>query len=125
VAVADYDIVGSYNNQRYTPIDAERTINMFEYLDGRDKKPKTLIPTSGLINQHKVFFNSFLGLPASGAFRAEFTFKDSTYCVIGTGVYKLTGPTLVVSFLGDIGGTGVGFVGVSGYIRGWDKGMDI
>lgn len=112
MAVADYDIVGSYNNQRYTPIDAERTINMFEYLDSRDKKPKTLIPTSGLINQNKAFFNSFLGLPAVGAFRAEFTFKDSTYCVIGTGVYKLTGPTLVVSFLGDIGGTGVGFVGV-------------
>jgi hypothetical protein len=112
VAVADYDIVGSYNNQRYTSIDAERTINMFEYLDGRDKKPKTLIPTSGLINQHKVFFNSFTGLPQTGAWRAEFTFKDSMYCVIGTGVYKLTGPTLVVSFLGDIGGTGVGFVGV-------------
>jgi hypothetical protein len=112
VALSDYDIVGSYNNQRYTPIDAERTINMFEYLDSRDKKPKTLIPTSGLINQHKAFPNSFTGLPQTGPWRAQFSFKDSMYCVIGTGVYKLTGPTLVVSFIGDIGGTGVGFVGV-------------
>ena len=110
MGLSDYDIVGSYNNQRYTPIDAERTINMFEYLDGRDKKPKTLIPTSGLINQNKEFKNG--AAHQSGPFRAQFTFKDSMYCVIGTGVYKLTGPTLVVSFLGDIGGTGVGYVGV-------------
>lgn len=112
MALSDYDIVGSYNNQRYTPIDAERTINMFEYLDGRDKKPKTLIPTSGLINQNKAFFNSFTSLPQTGPWRAQFTFEDSMYCVIGTGVYKLTGPSLTVSFLGDIGGTGIGYVGV-------------
>lgn len=112
MALSDYDIVGSYNNQRYTPIDAERTINLFEYLDGRDKKPKTLIPTSGLINQNKSFFNSVTGLPQTGAFRAQFTFQDSMYAVIGTGVYKLTGPSLTVTFLGDIGGTGVGYVGI-------------
>jgi hypothetical protein len=112
VGLSDYDIVGSYNNQRYTPIDAERTINMFEYLDNRDKKPKTLIPTSGLINKNKAFFNSFTGLPQTGPFRAQFTFQDSMYCVIGTGVYKLTGPTLTLSFLEDIGGTGIGYVGI-------------
>ena len=112
MGLSDYDIVGSYNNQRYTPIDAERTINMFEYIDGKDKKPRTLIPTSGLINQNKSFFNSFTGLPQTGPFRGQFTFIDSMYCVVGTGVYKLTGSTLTLSFLGDIGGTGVGYVGI-------------
>lgn len=112
MALSNYDIVGSFNNQRYTSIDAERTINMFEYLDSRDKKQKTLIPTSGLINQNKAFFNSFTGLPQTGPFRAQFTFQDSMYCVVGTGVYRLTGPTLTLSFLGDIGGTGLGYVGI-------------
>lgn len=44
----DYDIVGSYNNQRVTNIDGERSVNLFEYLDPRGKKGKTNLPTSGI-----------------------------------------------------------------------------
>jgi hypothetical protein len=35
--IEDYELVGSYNNQRLPNIDAERTINMFEYLDKKGK----------------------------------------------------------------------------------------
>lgn len=109
---ADYDIVGSFNTERYPNIDSERTINMFEYLDEKDKKPKTLLPTSGLVNTNVEFFNGVTH--ATGEFRAQFVFDDSMYCVIGTEIYRVSGPNLsVVAFLGDIGGTGVGYVGVS------------
>lgn len=47
----DYDIVGSYNNQRVTNIDAERSINLFEYLDSKGKKKKTLLSTSGITSE--------------------------------------------------------------------------
>ncbi len=43
VAAQNYDIVGSYNNQRLSEIDAERTINMFEYVDPLGKKPELVV----------------------------------------------------------------------------------
>lgn len=109
----DYEIVGSYNKQRYDEIDAERTINMFEYIDPLGKKPKTLIPTSGIIDE-QVSFPSV----GSGGFRAQFSYKYSTntpimICVIGNSVYRLStsvaGSTAVL--LGTINGT-VGYVGI-------------
>lgn len=113
MAWTDYEIVGSYNNQRFTEIDAERTINMFEYIDPLGKKPRTLIPTSGIIDE-QVQFPSV----GSGGFRAQFSYKYSTnnpimICVIGNSVYKLTtsvsGSTAVL--LGTINGTS-GYVGI-------------
>jgi hypothetical protein len=46
----NYDIVGSYDNQRISTISAARTVNMFEYDDPDGKKPKNLLSTSGLVN---------------------------------------------------------------------------
>jgi len=88
----DYGIVGSYNNQRYTNIDAERTINMFEFIDPLGKKPQSLLPTSGLVNQ-EVSFPSV----GSGGFRAQFSFHDGTtsqnpimFMVIGNTIYIIS-----------------------------------
>lgn len=112
----DYDIVGSYNNQRYTNIDAERTINLFEYIDPLGKKPKSLLPTSGLINE-EVTYPSV----GSGGFRAQFSFHDGSdaqlpimFEVIGNSLYinttSISGSA--ASFIGNINGT-TGYVGVT------------
>jgi hypothetical protein len=112
----DYDIVGSFNNQRYTNIDAERTINLFEYIDPLGKKPKSLIPTSGLINE-EVTFPSV----GSGGFRAQFTYKDNSnpnvpvmLMIIGNTLYRI-GTSVegqsATPYTPTINGT-VGYVGV-------------
>lgn len=80
----DYDIVGSYNNQRVSSIDAERSVNLFEYIDPLGKKPKSLINTSGLYNSDLAFT-----LAANG-FRAQFVFGNNQYVVIGNNVYLIT-----------------------------------
>jgi len=106
----DYDIVGSYNNQRVSSIDAERSVNMFEYIDPLGKKPKVLINTSGLVDQQLDFS------VATGGFRAQFVFKQPSdgdineYCVIGNSVYRVdsSGNT---SILGTLTTT-TGYVGI-------------
>ena len=105
MSLTDYDIVGSYNAQRYPSIDAERIINCFEYIDQRSKKPKTLIQTSGFINDQVVF-------PGvnSGAFRAQFVFKNVMYAVISDGIYEIS-TSLVATRLQTIN-TSAGYVGI-------------
>jgi len=83
----DYDIVGSYDNQRYSTINAERSINLFEYMDPQGKRPKTLLSTSGLDNADLNF-----GTETGGA-RAAFVFNNAVYQVFGANVYKTTGVT--------------------------------
>ena len=100
----DYDIVGSYNNQRVTSIDAERSVNMFEYIDPLGKKPKSLINTSGLIDKQIVYPGASLG------FRAQFVFNQVEYSVIGNKVYRRP-PNTVPSLIGTIN-TSVGYVGI-------------
>lgn len=109
----DYNIVGSYNNQRYTDIDAERTINLFEYIDPLGKKPKSLLPTSGLVNQEVTF--SSVGV---GGFRAQFSFKDNLnnpimFVVIGATLYRISTSVAgsTVAAVGTINST-TGYVGV-------------
>jgi hypothetical protein len=122
----DYDIVGSYDNQRYPSINAERTINMFEYLDEKAKRPKMLLPTSGIIDAQLDFDGETDGS------RASFAFKDAFYTVFGPSVFRTTGTidnlvTIQIGILDDpTGYVGVDantfqviFVdGVAGYI--WD-----
>lgn len=100
----DYDFIGSYNNQRISEIDAERTVNLFEYLDEKGKKPKSLISTSGILNSGITFSG------ATGGSRATFVFQNNTYQVFGSKVY-LINSSLVSSLLGTIGTT-TGYVGV-------------
>jgi hypothetical protein len=100
----DFDIVGSFNNQRVSELDAERSVNCFEYIDPLAKKMKSLVNTSGIID------SSLLFPGASGGFRSEFVFNNIHYAVIGDRVYSIT-PSDVVALLGTIG-TVTSYVGV-------------
>jgi hypothetical protein len=80
--IENFEIVGSYNNQRFPNIDAERTINMFEYIDLKGKKPKSLISTSGLQNTNLEFTGS------TGGFRAEFVLNEFEYFVVGSDIWR-------------------------------------
>jgi len=104
VATADFDIVGSYNNQRFTSIDAERSVNVFEYIDPLGKKPKSLLYTSGLNDTETAFGN------IAGGFRGQFVTQGNMYCVIGNSVFQISSAG-TVSFLGNIG-TVTGYVGI-------------
>ncbi len=103
----DYDIVGSYDNQRVSTINAERTVNLFEYMDANGKRPKVLLPTAGLINA-ELNFGSEMG----GA-RATFVFNDAIYQVYGSSVFRTTGTTgsLTTSLIGTLT-TSSGYVGI-------------
>lgn len=101
---SDFDIVGSFNKQRVSEIDAERSVNCFEYIDPLAKKPKSLVGTSGILDTQIEFPG------ASGAFRAEFVFNDIHYAVIGDRIYSVDSSD-VVALLGTIG-TSSGYVGV-------------
>jgi hypothetical protein len=129
MASADYDIVGSYNNQRVSSIDSERTVNMFEYIDPLGKKPKTLINTSGLINTEIQFGLSTMG------FRRQFVFNNIEYSVVGADIYRTT-TNGVTSPIGSFANTDSGFVGIDantfqiifvdgqdGYI--WDTNLNV
>jgi len=106
----DYDIVGSYNDQRYSPMDSERSVNLFQYNDPKSKKPKMLLPTSGLDNTNVSF-----GATNNG-FRASFLFKTNTYHVIGDSVWlvEMIGTSLVPTLLnGSVPfTTSTGYVGI-------------
>lgn len=103
----DYDLVGSYDNQRVSTINAERTVNMFEYMDPNGKRPKVLLPTAGLVNADLNF-----GAETGGA-RATFVFSDAIYQVYGASVYRTTGSTglLSTTLIGTLT-TSAGYVGV-------------
>lgn len=97
----DYDLVGSYDNQRITSISAARTVNMFEYLDEQGKRPKVLLPTSGLIDAELNFLNE------TGGARATFVFNNSIFQVFGASIFMTTGTSgsLITSFIGTINNT--------------------
>jgi hypothetical protein len=103
----DYDFVGSYDNQRISTINAERSVNVFEYLDTNGKRPKALISTSGLVDSTLSF------APETGGSRATFVFQDAIYQVFGTSIFLITGTvgSLVKSKIGAIG-TSAGYVGI-------------
>ncbi len=106
--VEDFDIVGSYDNQRSTTINAERTVNMFEYIDASGKRKKSLISTSGLVDTNINFAINF------GGSRTSFVFNDFIYQVFGNKVFRMSGntpETLSLQLLGTLT-TAVGFVGI-------------
>lgn len=103
----DYDLVGSYDNQRVSTISAERTVNLFEYIDPQGKRPKSLLSTSGLGNANLNFGAE------SGGSRATFVFNNSIYQVYGQSVFRTTGSTdlLSTTLIGTLTTT-AGFVGI-------------
>lgn len=103
----DYDLVGSYDNQRVSTINAERTVNLFEYIDPNGKRPKVLLSTSGLRDADLNF-----GSETGGA-RATFVFNNEIYQVFGSSVFRTTGSTglLSTTLIGTLT-TSAGFVGI-------------
>ena len=103
----DYDLVGSYDNQRVSTISSERTVNMFEYIDPQGKRPKSLLSTAGLVDA-----DLDLGGESGGA-RAAYVFNNTIYQVYGSSVYRTTGSTglLTTSLIGTLS-TSAGFVGI-------------
>ncbi len=103
----DYDFIGSYDNQRVSTISAERTVNMFEYIDPQGKRPKSLLSTAGLVNANLDF-----GAEDGGS-RATFVFNDQIFQVYGNSVFRTTGSTglLSTTLIGNLTTT-EGFVGI-------------
>lgn len=109
----DYDIIGSYDNQRYPSINAERSINLFEYIDTNGKRPKVLLSTSGLKDANLDF-----GVETGGA-RAAFVYynkkqdRNEIYQVYGQSVFRTIGSTgaLSTTKIGTLP-TAVGYVGI-------------
>ena len=90
VPVEDFDVVGGYNNQRVTPIDPERSVNLLMYLDPLGKKPKSLLHTSGLSTPRSSFGTTV------GPARATFVFQgvgigqqNFLYQVFGRDVFRM------------------------------------
>ena len=110
--IESYDIVGSYNNQRVTSIDAERSVNLFEYLDPLGKKPKSLLSTSGLAlpTPDTIFPGATTG------FRAQFVAfhgADQTmFVVIGQFIYRIDINLNVIPLNVVPLDSNVGFVGI-------------
>ena len=99
----NFDIVGSYGAERIPNINPERTVNMFEFIDQKAKKPKMLLPTSGILQ--KVNLNV-----SNGGFRSGFVFEDKAYFVVKNTIYQIDS-AFVANPLGTIG-TDIGYVGV-------------
>ena len=106
--IENYEFVGSYNNQRFPNIDAERTINLFEYLDPKGKKPKSLLSTSGIANTNFTFPNAS---PTDG-FRAEFVLGAFEYYVIGPNIYRRDINNIIIQINSSPLPTTSGYVGV-------------
>lgn len=100
----DFDIVGSFNDQRISSIDAERSVNLFQYNDPLGKKPKALINTSGITSTESNFGAT------TGGYRAQFVFGSTEFDVIGNSVFLIT-TSGVVSLIGTLTTT-TGYVGV-------------
>jgi len=105
VPTENYELVGSYNNQQITSIDGERSINLYEYIDPRGKKQRSLNSTSGLIN------TNYNLLASSGGFRAQFVFQAFHYMVVGNSVLRVDSTGTVIR-LGTLIGTVTGYVGI-------------
>ena len=94
----NFEIVGSYDNQRFSSISAERSVNLFEYLDPKGKKVKNLLPTSGLLDAALNF-----GTETGGA-RGAFVFNNAIFQVFGGSVFRTTGTSdaLVTTLIGTL-----------------------
>lgn len=65
---------------------------MFEYIDERGKKAKTLLPTSGIENSAIVFPES----SETDPFRSSFSFKNKMYHVVGANIYSVDNTGLTI-----------------------------
>lgn len=109
--IESYDIVGSYNNQRISSIDAERSVNLFEYIDPLGKKPKSLLSTSGLLDSGCIFPGA-VAPGYRGQFVANLGASELMFVVIGSSVYRID-QTLTVTEINTAPlATVIGYVGI-------------
>lgn len=108
MVMQNYDIVGSYNNQRVSSIDAERSINLFEYIDPLGKKNKSLLSTSGIIDSGFTFPNAL----STYDFRGTNVFNDIIYISLGNNIYKITSSLIVTQINTSPLTTLTGYVGM-------------
>ena len=100
----NFDIVGSFNKQKYRGIDSEKNVNLFEFNDPDGKNTKALLPTAGL-----TLIKTF-GL--TGTFRGSLVYLGLAYFAVGDTFYSWDGVADPI----DIGtiGTSTGYVGMEG-----------
>lgn len=98
----NFEVVGSFNNQRIGELDSERTINMFEFIDPEGKKPRALFPTPGIVTQ--------FSLLEVGGIRAMFVYGAFLYVVVDSHVYKVDS-AFVATNIGTMT-TSAGYVGI-------------
>jgi len=112
MTLQDYDLIGSYDNQRVSSINAERSVNLFEYIDEHGKKPKVLLPTAGLVDAELDF-----GVETGGS-RASFVFDNAIFLVYGSSVFRVTGSTdaLSTSLIGELKDSGGNVTTTTGYV---------
>ncbi len=89
----EFDIVGSFNNQRNRSVDSERTINLYEFSDPETKRGKSLLPTAGLLSRINFALNR--------AGRGAFVFGPNLYVVVGENVY-LINQNLIINKIGTL-----------------------
>jgi hypothetical protein len=77
----DFDIVGSYNEDRFKQFACERTVNLYEEMNPDGKKLKALKPTTGY---RKIYSTN---VPYYG--RALFEHKNFVYHVVGNQIFKI------------------------------------
>lgn len=88
----NFEIVGSFNEDPITKVDAQRTINWYEVSDVEAKKPRYLVPWPGLL-QKGIFSEGAVG-------RAGIAFKGFAYFVVRQDIYRVD-PGLVITRISD------------------------
>ncbi len=113
VPVVDFDVVGSYNNQRILSIDPERSVNMLMYLDPLGKKPKSLLHTSGLQRTTSSFGTTVGGSRATFVFQGVGLNQENfMYQVFGFDVFRIDENENAVKIFSFTSSSSVGYVGV-------------
>lgn len=101
----DFPIVGSLWEDQITKVNAERTVNMYVTSAYQGKKPQYLAPTPGKLET---------GTFTEGGFgRASFVFKDYTYFVQGSTIYRMDLTLIPVAIAINFFTTSTGHVGIS------------
>lgn len=102
---SDFDIVGSFSQERFAQYDCQRTLNMYVIQDPDGKKPKALYPTPG----RKLLIN----LPSGDNIRRLFSFGAYYYVVSGQDIYRIDNANNTVKITSTIQlTTNTGHVGI-------------
>lgn len=123
--IENYDIVGSYNNQRVSSIDSERSVNLFEYLDPLGKKDKSLLSTSGLENTDIIFLSAGLTDGFRGQFVANLGSSQLMFSVVGANVYR-TNQAFITTKINTLPlDSSTGYVGIDANNGGTDGNVQV